>query len=81
MHEYAITKELFRVAREAAQKNNMKNIREIVVELGNLSGYVAESIQYYFEELKQSRDTLHKAQLKFKEVNGTDINIKSIKGE
>lgn len=81
MHEYAITKELLRVARETAEKNNIKEVAQVIIEIGNESGYVADSIVYYFETLRESRDRLHNATLICKEILGPKINIKSIKGD
>lgn len=81
MHEYAITKELLRTAREAASENGLTEIKEIVVEVGALTTYEKEPILHYFNELKIGGDFLKNAELIIKETLGGEIKIISIKGE
>jgi len=81
MHEYAITKELLRIAREKAKENNLSFVKKIFLELGVLSGYEEDSIRYYFDELKMGGDYLRSAELIVNESVGNEIKITSITGE
>ena len=81
MHEFAITKELVKVARETAQKEQIQNVTKIVVELGLLTTYEEESLQYYFKALQPKEDALKDATLVVEENEGNEIKITSIAGE
>jgi hydrogenase nickel incorporation protein HypA/HybF len=49
MHEYPITKRIIEVAEEYAVKNNAAEVKVIHLVVGDYSGYVASSIELYFE--------------------------------
>lgn len=49
MHEYPITKRIIEIANEFAQKNNAVNVKKINLVVGDYSGYVADSIELYFD--------------------------------
>ncbi|SEW39908.1 hydrogenase maturation nickel metallochaperone HypA [[Clostridium] fimetarium] len=49
MHEYPITKRIIEIAQEFAQKNNADEVKQINLVVGDYSGYVASSIELYFE--------------------------------
>lgn len=51
MHEYPVTKEIIRIASEAAIKGNASKVKRIALVVGDLSGYASESIQMYFDEI------------------------------
>lgn len=56
MHEYPITLEIIRLAENAARGKNASKVGKIVLVIGDLSGYVGDSVQLYFDEI--SRGTL-----------------------
>ena len=49
MHEYPITQRIIEVACEHAKKNEIDKIKQINLVVGDYSGYVASSIELYFD--------------------------------
>ncbi|MBN2056688.1 hydrogenase maturation nickel metallochaperone HypA [bacterium] len=49
MHELGITRELLDIALEEADKGGLVSIKVISVVIGRLTGFVPDSIRYYFE--------------------------------
>ena len=49
MHEYPITQRIIEIAGEYAVKNDAKKIKQINLVVGDYSGYVASSIELYFD--------------------------------
>jgi hydrogenase nickel incorporation protein HypA/HybF len=53
MHEYPITKRIIEIADEFAAKNEAGEVKQINLVVGDYSGYVASSIELYFEIIAQ----------------------------
>ena len=53
MHEYPITLEIIRIAEEAAREKKAARVDKIALVIGDLSGYVGESVQMYFDEISK----------------------------
>ncbi|MFA5368171.1 MAG: hydrogenase maturation nickel metallochaperone HypA [Dehalococcoidia bacterium] len=67
MHEMAITQGLIDLVLEHAQKSGAKKVLRVNVVAGELSGYVDECMQFYYEQL--SKGTIAEdAKLFFKRV-------------
>jgi hydrogenase nickel incorporation protein HypA/HybF len=49
MHEYPITQRIIEIAEEYAIKNKAEEVKVINLVVGDYSGYVASSIELYFE--------------------------------
>lgn len=49
MHEYPITMRIIEISQEFAKKNNAESIKQINLVVGDYSGYVASSIELYFD--------------------------------
>lgn len=49
MHEYPVTMRIIEIAQEFAQKNHAESIKQINLVVGDYSGYVASSIELYFD--------------------------------
>jgi len=49
MHEYPVTMEIIRLAKEHAEENHAKNVKAINLVVGEFSGYLADSIKLYFD--------------------------------
>jgi hydrogenase nickel incorporation protein HypA/HybF len=56
VHELAITQGILSVVLDAAEPHHARRIKSVDLVIGELSGYVDDSIQFYFDIL--SRDTL-----------------------
>ena len=48
MHEYSIVKSIITTAAEEASKRGARKIRRISLVVGELTGYVNESLEFYF---------------------------------
>jgi hydrogenase nickel incorporation protein HypA/HybF len=53
MHEYPITQRIIEIASEHAIKNSADEVKVIHLVVGDYSGYVASSIELYFEIIAQ----------------------------
>ncbi len=49
MHEYPVTKRIIEIAEEYAVKNGASQVNQINLVVGDYCGYVASSIELYFE--------------------------------
>ena len=71
MHEFSITESMLALALEKAGEAEAKKITGINLVVGELSGVVAECVQFYFEHI--SKDTIAKgASLTF-ETKSTEL--------
>lgn len=65
MHELSVTQSILNIAVEAANGAGAKRVMAIDVLVGELTGFVTDSIQFYFDLL--SKDTVAEgAQLRFR---------------
>ena len=70
MHEFAITQSMLELVQEHAQQAGASRIGRINLVIGELSGFVAECMQFYFDDL--SKGTMaESAELTFKSVPTT----------
>ena len=53
MHEYPITQRIIEIAEEYAVNNKVEEVKVINLVVGDYSGYVASSIELYFEIIAQ----------------------------
>ncbi len=73
MHEYDITKELVKQISDILKDKNIKSQLKIYLELGQLSTFSMEPIEFYFEQLSKDNQILNKL--------NTKLIITSISGE
>ncbi len=67
MHELAITQSLLDIALEQAKAAKAKKVNKINLVIGELSGVVADCVQFYFDFLKKG-SIVEKASLAFELV-------------
>lgn len=53
MHELPITKSILNIALEELDKHKMKKVKAINLSIGELTGLVPDTIQYYFDIIAQ----------------------------
>jgi hydrogenase nickel incorporation protein HypA/HybF len=53
MHELSVTEQLLNITLEHARKANAQRVLKIHVAIGDLTGFVGESIQFYLEVLSK----------------------------
>jgi hydrogenase nickel incorporation protein HypA/HybF len=54
MHEYSITESILSLALEKAKEANAVRITQINLVIGELSGVVAECVQFYFDHISKN---------------------------
>lgn len=68
MHEYPITQQIVKLAVEKAEENNALRIIRIGLVVGEMTGFVGDSIKMYFDAIAEG--TL---------AEGAELNIKYVK--
>lgn len=67
MHEYGITESLLKIVTDKAHEAGVSRVSTIRIVVGELTGFVPESIQFYFETM--SKNTVAEgAALEFEEL-------------
>ncbi len=56
MHELSVTEQLLNVVLEHARKAGAKEVLKVNVVIGDLTGFVNESVQFYFEILSKGTE-------------------------
>lgn len=67
MHEYPITKRIIEIADDFARKNNVDEVKKINLVVGDYCGYVASSIELYFDIIAEG-SLCHNAKLNIERV-------------
>ncbi|MDF2485203.1 MAG: hydrogenase expression/synthesis HypA [Herbinix sp.] len=67
MHEYPITQRIIEIAQEYATKNEATEVKVINLVVGDYSGYVASSIELYFDIIAEG-SMCEKAKLNIERV-------------
>ncbi len=67
MHEYPITQRIIEIADEYAAKNNASEVKVINLVVGDYCGYVASSIELYFDLIAEGK-LCEKAKLNIERV-------------
>lgn len=80
MHELAVTKGIVEDVLKASHENNIIP-KEIYIEIGSLTTYEKEPIEYYFSLLKKDHEEFSEAKLNIKIVEGNDVVIKKLIGK
>jgi hydrogenase nickel incorporation protein HypA/HybF len=67
MHEYPITQRIIEIADEYALKHNVMEVKQINLIVGDYSGYVASSIELYFDIIAEG-SSCEKAKLNIERI-------------
>ncbi|HWT76343.1 MAG TPA: hydrogenase maturation nickel metallochaperone HypA [Mobilitalea sp.] len=67
MHEYPITQRIIEIAEEYAEKNGAAEVKAINLVVGDYSGYVASSIELYFDIIAEG-SVCEKAKLNMERI-------------
>jgi hydrogenase nickel incorporation protein HypA/HybF len=70
MHESSVTEAIIKIVVEKALENKAKKVLNINLAVGELTGFIGDSIQFYFD--RYSKDTI---------AYGAVLNIRYIKPE
>ena len=70
MHEHGITNEVVHQILHYCEDYNIKNPKEVNVELGMLTTYKKDPVLFYFESAKENYPILKNAVLNIKEIQG-----------
>ena len=68
MHEASVTEQLIKTATLSAKENNAIKVLSIRLVVGEATGYMEESLQFYFDTM--SRDTI---------LEGAKLSVETIK--
>jgi hydrogenase nickel incorporation protein HypA/HybF len=55
LHEYSITEEIVNIVSKRAEEENLRNVTEITVVVGDRTGFIGDSIRLYFEVLSEGK--------------------------
>ena len=69
MHELSITEEMLKLVQEQAEKAGITRVEKINLVVGELTGYVNDSIQFYFDFIGKGT-IAEQAQVSFKRIPG-----------
>lgn len=67
MHELSVTQSIINISSEEAEKHKAKKVKEIKILVGELSGLIPETIQYYFDIASKGT-----------KVEGAKLNIEKV---
>jgi len=70
MHEHNITNEVVHQILHECEDRGITKPKQIVVELGTLTGYKKESVLFYFDSIKKEEPLLKNAKLHIVEIPG-----------
>ncbi len=67
MHEIGVTKEIIRMAEDAARRNSIRDVSDVSIVVGALSNYKPEAISFYYDLLKKESDMLRGSAISIEE--------------
>ena len=70
MHELSVTEQILQIVLDHARKAKAKRVSKVNLVFGELTGFVAESIQFYFDVLSKETEA-EKASLSMTRVPAT----------
>ena len=70
MHELGVLTEAVKTVEHVAKENNISNVTSIVLEIGELTGYLPIFFEKYFPIVVEDRPVVKNAQLRIQVVKG-----------
>lgn len=70
MHEAMIVKKLIEEIEVECNKNNIKTLSKVVVDLGEIATYKSDPIMFYFDSYKKEYDFVKDAEIVVNEIDG-----------
>lgn len=78
MHELGVLHQIVKTVSRIANENHIRNIKHIVLEVGELSGFVPVYLKKLFPVAVDAYPALRKAELRISMIQGKGLSIKEI---
>ena len=78
MHELGVLHQIAKTVTRIAGENHIRRIKHIVLEVGELSGFVPQYLQKLYPVAADAFPVLRRAELRISMVRGTGLSIKEI---
>ena len=73
MHEIGVLNEAVKTIEKVAADNNISNIKQVTLEVGELSGYLPVFFEKYFDVLTENKPLFKDCELKITVETGEDL--------
>ena len=78
MHELGVLHQVVKTASRIAEENQIRRIRHITLEVGDVSGFVPQYLTKLFPVAADGSPVLKRAKLRIENVQGRGLTIKEI---
>ena len=78
MHELGVLHQVIKAANRIAEENQIRRIRHITLEVGDVSGFVPQYLTKLFPVAADGSPVLKRAKLRIENVQGRGLTIKEI---
>ena len=78
MHELGVLHQVIKAANRIAEENQIRRIRHITLEVGDVSGFVPQYLTKLFPVAADGSPVLKRAKLRIEKVQGRGLSIKEI---
>ena len=78
MHELGVLHQVIKAASRIAEENQIRRIRHITLEVGDVSGFVPQYLTKLFPVAADGSPVLKRAKLRIENVQGRGLTIKEI---
>ena len=78
MHELGVLHQVVKTASRIAEENQIRRIRHITLEVGDVSGFVPQYLTKLFPVAADGSPVLKRAKLRIEKVQGRGLTIKEI---
>ena len=78
MHELGVLHQVVKTAHRIAEENQIRRIKHITLEVGDVSGFVPQYLTKLFPVAADGSPVLKRAKLRIEKVQGRGLTIKEI---